>query len=63
MSPLDPLAKVLHQRLEQVQDLGRQGRPSVPSSVAAERATNLFVRSSSAAELAGLRQHKDHWRG
>ncbi len=63
VSPLDSLAKVLHQRLEQVQDLHRQGRPSVPSSVAAERATNLFVRSGSAAELARLRQHKDHWRG
>jgi len=59
----DPLAEALHQRLERVQELQRQGLPSVPSSVAAERATNLFVRSGSAAELARLRKHKDHWRG
>ena len=61
--PADPLAAELQQRLEQVQELRSRGLPSVPSSVAAERATNLFVRSGSAAELARLRQHKDHWRG
>jgi len=59
----DPLAEALHQRLQRVQNLCSQGLPTVPSSVAAERATNLFVRSGSAAELARLRQHKDHWRG
>jgi hydroxyacylglutathione hydrolase len=59
----DPLAVVLQQRLEQVLDWRRRGLPSVPSSVAAELATNLFVRSGSAVELARLRQHKDHWRG
>ena len=63
VQPGDPLAGDLHQRLEQVLALRRQGLPSVPSSVAAERATNLFVRSGSAAELGRLRQHKDHWRG
>jgi hydroxyacylglutathione hydrolase len=63
VQPADPLAGDLQQRLEQVLALRRQGLPSVPSSVAAERATNLFVRSDSAAELATLRQHKDHWRG
>jgi len=59
----DPLAVALQQRLAQVLDLRSRGLPSVPSTVAAERATNLFVRSGSAAELAGLREHKDHWRG
>lgn len=63
VQPGDPLAADLQQRLQQVLDLRRSGLPSVPSSVAAERATNLFVRSGSAAELARLRQHKDHWRG
>lgn len=63
VEPSDPLAAVLHERLEQVLDLRRRGLPSVPSSVAAERATNLFVRSASAEELARLRHHKDHWRG
>jgi hydroxyacylglutathione hydrolase len=63
VQPSDPLARDLQQRLEQVLALRRQGLPSVPSTVAAERATNLFVRSGSAAALATLRQHKDHWRG
>ena len=63
VEPGDPLAGDLQQRLDQVLALRRQGLPSVPSSVAAERATNLFVRCGSAAELARLRQHKDHWRG
>ena len=59
----DPLRVALDQRLQQVEQLRRQGQPSVPSTVAAERATNLFVRSSSPAALAELRRHKDHWRG
>lgn len=61
--PDDPLAGALAQRLQVVNDRRQQGLPSVPSTVAAERATNLFVRSESPAELARLRQHKDHWRG
>lgn len=59
----DPLATALNQRLQQVEQLRRQGQPSVPTTVAAERATNLFVRSSGPAVLAELRRHKDHWRG
>lgn len=59
----DPLTTALRQRLHQVQQLRLQGLPSVPSTVADERATNLFVRSRSPAELAELRRHKDHWRG
>ena len=53
----------LQQRLEQILQLKAQGRPSVPSTVAEEKATNLFVRSSGPAELARLRLHKDSWRG
>ena len=63
VQPSDPVAAALQQRLAQVLDLRDKDLPSVPSTVAAERATNLFVRSGSAAELAGLREHKDHWRG
>jgi hydroxyacylglutathione hydrolase len=39
------------------------GRPTVPSSIGLERATNLFVRSSSVAELADLRASRNHWKG
>jgi hypothetical protein len=35
----------------------------VPSSIGLERATNLFVRSGSVAELADLRASRNHWKG
>jgi hydroxyacylglutathione hydrolase len=41
----------------------RAGQPTIPSSIALERATNLFVRAADAEELAALRQSKDHWAG
>jgi hydroxyacylglutathione hydrolase len=59
----DPLHAALLQRLLQVEDLRRRGLPTIPTTVAQERATNLFVRCGTAAELALLRSHKDHWRG
>ena len=58
-----PLAQALQQRLEQVEAQRARGEATVPTTVALERATNLFVRSPSAAALAELREHKDHWRG
>ena len=42
--------------------LRAQGELSLPSSIAMERRTNLFMQAGSAAELAVLRQHKDQWR-
>mgnify|MGYP006275968619 CR=1 FL=1 len=51
------------ERLEQVLALRGRGEATIPSSVALERATNLFVRASDAAELAELRQSKNTWRG
>ena len=50
-------------RLEAVAELRTQGASSLPSSLAIERATNLFLQASSAEELAKLRRHKDQWRG
>lgn len=50
-------------RLEQVRSLRRLGEATIPTSVALERATNLFVRASDAAELAALRESKNAWRG
>jgi len=59
----EPLGQVLRQRLEQVLALRAQGRPTIPSSVALELQTNLFVRAGSAERLAELRSSKDHWSG
>ena len=40
-----------------------RGEPTIPSTIALERATNLFVRAGDAQELAALRRSKDHWAG
>jgi hypothetical protein len=37
--------------------------PSVPTTVASEQATNLFVLAQGPEELAQLRRRKDTWRG
>ena len=50
-------------RLASVSALRQLGASSLPSTVALEKATNLFVQASSAEEVSSLRQHKDHWRG
>jgi hypothetical protein len=34
---------------------------TIPSSIALERATNLFVRSRDAQELARRRESRNHW--
>lgn len=59
----EPLGQALRQRLEQVLVLRAQGLPTIPSSVALELQTNLFVRAGSAERLAALRSSKDHWSG
>ena len=51
------------ERLAQVRALRARGEATIPTSVALERATNLFVRASDAAELAELRRSKNDWRG
>ncbi len=48
-------------RLEQVQQTRRQGRPTIPSSIAEERRTNLFLRAGDAEELAALRRSRNDW--
>jgi hydroxyacylglutathione hydrolase len=47
------LAAVLTQR--------RRGEPTIPSTIACERTTNLFLRTHGAAELAQLRRRKEAW--
>lgn len=51
------------ERLGEVLALRARGAATIPSSVALERATNLFVRAADAEELAALRQSKNDWRG
>ena len=50
-------------RLAAVQDRRREGRPTIPSTIAEEQATNLFMRAADAAELAELRESRNHWSG
>jgi hydroxyacylglutathione hydrolase len=56
--PLDP---AIQERLEQVCTRRALGLATVPSTIALERATNLFLRAGSAVELAELRRSKDQW--
>ncbi len=49
-------------RLEAVEKLRSEGKITVPTTVAAERATNPFVRSSDWQEFARLRAAKDSFR-
>ena len=50
-------------RLDQVLQQRAAGHSTVPTSIGLEKSTNLFVRASTAAELAALRGHKDGWSG
>ena len=59
----EPDNAAIAERLAAVQQLRREGQPTIPSSMALEQATNLFVRAKDAAALRQLRGHKDLWRG
>jgi hydroxyacylglutathione hydrolase len=50
-------------RLDQVLQQRAAGHSTVPTSIGLEKGTNLFLRASTAAELAALRGHKDGWSG
>ncbi|MGA0022162.1 MAG: hydroxyacylglutathione hydrolase C-terminal domain-containing protein, partial [Vulcanococcus sp.] len=50
-------------RLAEVEARRAQGEPTIPSSIALEKATNLFVRASDADALRRLRGSKDLWKG
>ena len=55
----EPDNGAIAQRLEQVRQLREEGRITLPTSVAEERATNPFVRVSDWQEFARLRAEKD----
>ena len=50
-------------RLAEVEALRAMGEPTIPSSIALEKATNLFVRAADADALRRLRGSKDLWKG
>jgi hydroxyacylglutathione hydrolase len=50
-------------RLAEVRRLRFTGQPTIPSTVALERTTNLFVQAPDGASLALLRESKNHWSG
>jgi hydroxyacylglutathione hydrolase len=60
LRPEDP---AIAARLERVRRQRARGEATIPSSIALERATNLFLRAADAEELAALRRHKDGWCG
>ena len=60
---LKPGDQQIRARLKAVSELRQQGASSLPSTMAIEKATNLFLQASSVEEVASLRSHKDQWRG
>ena len=59
----EPEDALIRKRLIEVQAKRRSGSLSLPSSIAEEWRSNLFLRATSSEELGRLRQHKDSWRG
>lgn len=60
---LEPGDGPIQSRLAAVQQSRARGLATIPSTVALERATNLFLRAPDAETLRRLRGHKDLWRG
>lgn len=50
-------------RLAAVRAMRQSGQPTIPSTLAQERLTNLFVQARDGRELAALRESKNDWRG
>lgn len=59
---VEPDNMALVRRVEEVRAARERGEVTLPTTVALERATNPFMRASSAAELAERRRAKDNFR-
>jgi hydroxyacylglutathione hydrolase len=59
----EPENTAIRQRVDDVDAARAAGRPTVPTTIALERATNPFMRAGSAAELGRRRAAKDQFRG
>ena len=60
---VEPDNAALRERMERVEADRAEGRPTVPTTIGEERATNPFMRAASVAELAERRAAKDAYRG
>ena len=60
---VEPENDALRRRMGDVEAARARGEATVPTTIALERATNPFMRVSSAEELAARRQAKDAFRG
>ncbi|MFN9548032.1 MAG: hydroxyacylglutathione hydrolase [Cyanobacteriota bacterium] len=58
-----PTNAAIASRLTDVRALRQAGLATIPSTLAAERLTNLFVQARDGRELAALRESKNDWRG
>ena len=56
---VEPDNQALIDRMAQIDAMRERGEPTVPTSIALERATNPFMRAGSVAELAERRLAKD----
>lgn len=56
---VEPDNAALHQRMEQVEAARARGEATVPTSIGAERRTNIFMRARDAGQLAERRAAKD----
>jgi hydroxyacylglutathione hydrolase len=59
----EPDNQALRERMLQVEAARAAGEPTVPTTIALERATNPFMRAASVEELAQRRAAKDSFRG
>jgi len=59
----EPDNAALVERMAEVDAMRAQGLPTVPTTIALERATNPFMRATSAEQLAQRRAAKDSFRG
>ncbi len=59
----EPENEAIRTRMAEVDQKRAEGQPTVPTTIAAERATNPFMRATSAQVLAERRAAKDSFRG
>jgi hydroxyacylglutathione hydrolase len=60
---LEPQDPAIGARLAAVRAARAAGQPTIPSRIALERATNLFLRAPDPAALAALRSNRNDWTG
>ena len=60
---INPSDKAIKDRLTKVREVRLNGELTLPSNMAIEISTNLFLRAKDSEELSKLRKHKDHWKG